>query len=63
MLTASRRLSHGAELCRLPLQIYSKTGQWEEAVKVLDTLQSQVHSAPNNAKIRGRTSATNCLQP
>lgn len=24
------------------VQIYSKTGQWEEAVKVLDTLQAQV---------------------
>ena len=28
--------------CSLRLQIYSKTGQWEDAVKVLDTLQAQV---------------------
>ena len=31
-----------AQQALLWLQIYSKTGQWEDAVKVLDTLQAQV---------------------
>lgn len=34
-----------AVLCER-LQIYSKTGQWEDAVKVLDTLQAQVSTFP-----------------
>ena len=38
-LLPMRSLGHGLPAL---MQIYGKTGQWEEAVKVLDSLQAQV---------------------
>jgi hypothetical protein len=48
--TPAKEHHHELHICEVasylilsvPLQIYSKTGQWEDAVKVLDTLQAQV---------------------